>query len=120
MDPNNIQLHVTESWTGPVGSIETKNPHDAEKSTSKGVAKYHGRPDVIRHVREFGRDAVAHSRVAVIGRVCLFSLTLTISVCGPASLVREVSAGCREVQWSIAKGSYELSEMWLHREAFSW
>jgi hypothetical protein len=72
-------------------------------------------------VREFGRDAITRSRVAVIGKYPLICLALLIRpACGPASLVTEVGQGCREVQWSIATGRYELSEMWLHRETFSW
>ena len=121
----NVQVHITDyaSDPKPPNSPGEKDASlgDKGKSIGKAMARHYGRPDVLRIVREFGRDATTRSRVAVIGKSGLECLaSLTSPACGPASLITEVGQGCREVQWSIATGRYELSEMWLHRETFSW
>jgi hypothetical protein len=126
-ETTNVQVHITDYGSDP------KTPHspgekdgdsslgDNGKSIGKTMARHYGRPDVPRIVRDFGRDATTRSRVAVIGKHSLICLALlTRPACGPASLITEVGQGCREVQWSIATGRYEVSEMWLHRETFSW
>jgi hypothetical protein len=127
VDTTNVQLHITDYGSDPKtpsspGEKDADNSlGDKGKSIGKAMARHYGRPDVPRIVREFGRDANSRSRVAVIGEYLLICLTLlTPLACGPASLVTEVGQGCREVQWSIATGRYDLTEMWLHRETFSW
>ena len=127
VDTTNVRVHITDYGTDPKPP-DSPGEKDGDsslgdngKSIGKAMARHYGRPDVPRIVREFGREATTRSRVAVIGKctpICL--ALLTRPACGPASLITEVGQGCREVQWSIATDRYELSEMWLHRETFSW
>lgn len=126
VDKENVQLHITDCSKEskiPGSPCEQDGPSkssDPEKSLNRYPVRHYGRPDVPRLVREFGRDAATRSRIAVIGELLVIGSLLMFSACGPASLIAEVGVGCREVQWSIASGKYDLAEMWLHREAFSW
>jgi hypothetical protein len=136
-DTGSIQVHVTGSVNQKAeqsddeksseGDVESSREGDSEKRSPRGPLPIrYGRPDVSQLIREFGRDASARSRVAVIGKSLHISSVNSVlawadsPVCGPAALVNEAGQGCKDVQWSIARGQYDLSEMWLHRETFSW
>jgi hypothetical protein len=77
VDLRNVQLHITDYLSEPKQPSSPRdkegelNTGDTEKSLGKTITRHHGRPDVPRLIREFGRDAASRSRVAVIGKSIL-------------------------------------------------
>jgi hypothetical protein len=78
-DTGSIQVHVTDSVNQKAeqsddeksneGDAESSTEGDPEKRSPRGPLPIrYGRPDVSQLIKEFGRDASAKSRVAVIGK----------------------------------------------------
>jgi hypothetical protein len=85
-----------------VRSFLTEDSHTAIIKTF-GVGLHRGRPDLPALVR-----GVFDEKDTSVG----------IVVCGPGSMVHDVSSVASKAQQSIVKGSLAAREVWFHKEAF--
>lgn len=121
-DVPGLSFMLHETYVAP-GISSTSSPSltssDVEKSPAEkdtsvttdmscpalGVSFFAGRPDLVQ---------------AVAARAACPSMTLGIAVCGPASIISDVSSAAADVQGKILAGDESMaSEVWLHRESFS-
>lgn len=121
-DVPGLSIILHETYTGPAIS-NTSSPSltssdveksPAEKDTSAtmdmscpalGVSFFSGRPDLVQ---------------AVAARAARANTTLGIAACGPSSIISDISSAAADAQSKILAGKESMaSEVFLHREAFS-
>jgi len=77
-------------------------------------------PEIIRaYINENGSLGIAGEWPHCVRNYSfMFSLEIFVSACGPEGLVMDVRNAFAEVQLAIVSGTTNLSEVFLHTEAF--
>ena len=115
-----VSYYVTDVTDAVEDDVSVKS--DRTEECARGISKHSGRPLLGDIVRDYCEDA---GTVAVASGLFLvpyvaFALTFCAAACGPDSFNLDVGNAVSERELAIARGTSPCSEVYLHRETYTY
>ncbi|CAH0021238.1 unnamed protein product [Clonostachys rhizophaga] len=115
-----VLIHQTDDSAIAVDASSVSNTEDAEKKVHSHATPEDGTASLVAdlfgvHLKKGRPNLPALARVPLQEK----GVTVGLVVCGPSSMVQDVSVVASEAQRGILNGSVAAAEVWFHKESFS-